>query len=211
MLLYSISAVYLHTKKKRCMRLDGNRIFPTYYKFSIELFEENVKPQDENLSVKNWRTAFLKGENHLYMEHQLKDRNTNLCLLWISFYLEDKRRGPDSTNSVYVPETCSSGDLQAANKETKMKWRPEWNLGHLDLHVKHQFCKLLWATLMTLRELTAWNKPKDKPCFFNEQTSDPHGNEVLPNQIFSINLWRTLDYVVKLLSTHCLPPFTMTT
>lgn len=39
-------------------------------------------------------------------------------------------------NSVYVPKTFSSGDLQAPNKETKMKQRPEWNLGHLDLHVK---------------------------------------------------------------------------
>lgn len=47
-------------------------------------------------------------------------------------------------------------------------------------------------------------------CFSNEQTSYPHGNEIRPNQIFAINLWRTLDCVVKL-STQCLPPFTMTT
>lgn len=37
------------------MRVDESRIFPTYYKFSIELFKENPKLQDKNLFFKNWK------------------------------------------------------------------------------------------------------------------------------------------------------------
>lgn len=80
--------------------------------------------------------AFLKNEIHLHMEHQLKETNTNLYILWISFYPEEKNSGLDSLNSIYAPETFSSGGLQALNKETKMKWGPEWNLSHLDLYLK---------------------------------------------------------------------------
>lgn len=65
---------------------------------------------------------FLKGEIPLYVEHQLEDTNTNWCMQWISFYLEDKSSGSDSLNSIYVPKTSGSGELQAVNKEKKMKW-----------------------------------------------------------------------------------------
>jgi len=46
---------------------------------------------------------------------------------------QDKSSAPDSLNSICVPESFGSGGLQAINKETKMKWGPGWNLGHLDL------------------------------------------------------------------------------
>lgn len=86
------------------------------------------KPQNFRMKTSLLRTtdtkAFLKGKIHLCMEHQLKDTNTNLYMLWISFYLEDKSSGPDSLNSIYFPKTFSSGGLQAVNKETKMKWGP---------------------------------------------------------------------------------------
>lgn len=67
--------------------------------------------------------AFLKGEIHLYVEHQLEDTNTNWCMQWISFHLEDKSSGWDGLNSIYVPKTFGSGDLEAVNKDKKMKGR----------------------------------------------------------------------------------------
>lgn len=67
--------------------------------------------------------AFLKGEIHVYEEHQLKDMNTNWCMQWISFYLENKSSGSDSLNSIYGPKAFGSGELQAVNKEKKVKCR----------------------------------------------------------------------------------------
>lgn len=35
--------------------------------------------------------AFLNGEIHLYVEHELEDTNTNWCMQWISFCLVEKK------------------------------------------------------------------------------------------------------------------------
>lgn len=81
------------------------------------------KTQNFRIKISLLRTedtnAFLKGEIHMYVEHQLKDANTNWCTQWISFYLEDKSPGSDSLNSIYVPKTFGSGDFQAVNKEKR--------------------------------------------------------------------------------------------
>lgn len=95
--------------------------------------------------------AFLKGDIHLYVEHQLEDTNTIGACSESHFVLWKKSSASDSLNSIYVPQTFGSGDLQAVNKDKKMKCGSGWNLGQLDLHVAPHLCKLLRATLLTLR------------------------------------------------------------
>lgn len=203
-----------------CLFISQNKVTRDWMKAEFSLLTRSLalsclkKTPDFSMENSSFRTAdtnaFLKGEIHLSMEHHLKHTNTNLYTLWISFYPEDKSAGPDSLNSICVPETFGSGGLQTVNKERTMKRGHRWNLGHLDLHLKSRFCKLLWATLMTLRALTERNKPEDKALSATLRQVIHHRNEIFPNQTLCINLWRE-NTCLGLLSTRCFPLVTVNT
>lgn len=121
---------------------------------------QNFRVKSSLLRTEDTNT-FLKGEIHLYVEQQLEDTNTSWCMQCIPFYLEDKSYGSDGQNSIYVPKTFGSGDLQAVNKE-KDEMQIWVEFRSAGLHVTSHLCKLLWATLLTLRALTEQNKLKDE-------------------------------------------------